>query len=267
MANISYCLLISLTLLVVSSSGANKCLKADPCLCSLDDYFFIDISQVSSGPVFLEDRLGNFSYFFAGCQDREFKSTDYQLFTNTTLKGVSLVKCERHIETQVNATTFFVKDTCTSIGDAKDIVFDLLPNANSHTNEYQVVFKGSQPPTKSSPTIQLACSSYNRTDLKVLNTVSDVLILYSPLVCIQQIAHHELSTGSIFCVIFFVAALTYFVGGGLIMYFARGARGVEVIPNFDFWASIPGLVKDGLVYVLSGCRPFTVATAESYDRI
>lgn len=77
----------------------------------------------------------------------------------------------------------------------------------------------------------------------ILVWILQVLILYSPLVCIHHIAHHELSTGSIFCVIFFVTAMTYFIGGGLIMYFARGARGVEVIPNFEFWASIPGLVK------------------------
>lgn len=90
MAHIFRCLLISLGLLVVSSFGANKCLKADPCLCTLDEFFFIDISQVNLGPVFLEDRLGNFSYFFAGCQDREFNPTDYQLVTNTTLKSVSV---------------------------------------------------------------------------------------------------------------------------------------------------------------------------------
>ena len=39
---------------------------------------------------------------------------------------------------------------------------------------------------------------------------------------------------------------TYFIVGGLIMYFMRGARGVEVIPNYTFWKDLPALIKVSL---------------------
>ena len=42
---------------------------------------------------------------------------------------------------------------------------------------------------------------------------------------------------------FIVVVATYFIVGGLIMYFMRGARGVEVIPNYTFWKDLPFLIK------------------------
>ena len=32
------------------------------------------------------------------------------------------------------------------------------------------------------------------------------------------------------------------------MYKAKEARGVEAIPNIEFWRSLPGLIKDGCVF-------------------
>jgi len=40
-----------------------------------------------------------------------------------------------------------------------------------------------------------------------------------------------------------VCLTVYFVGGILVMRYGRGARGVEQIPNLEFWKSLPGLVK------------------------
>ena len=37
--------------------------------------------------------------------------------------------------------------------------------------------------------------------------------------------------------------MAYFVVGGIFMYTRRGARGVEVIPNYSFWKGLPFLVK------------------------
>jgi len=42
-----------------------------------------------------------------------------------------------------------------------------------------------------------------------------------------------------------VGVLTYFIVGGLVMYFYKGARGVEVIPNYTFWRGLPILIKVG----------------------
>ena len=44
----------------------------------------------------------------------------------------------------------------------------------------------------------------------------------------------------------FFSALTafaiYFIAGTLFMYFVRGARGIEIIPNVNFWKSLPVLI-------------------------
>jgi len=40
-----------------------------------------------------------------------------------------------------------------------------------------------------------------------------------------------------------VCLIVYFVGGILVLRYWRGARGVEQIPNYEFWISLPGLVK------------------------
>lgn len=43
----------------------------------------------------------------------------------------------------------------------------------------------------------------------------------------------------------------YFIVGFAFLKFARGAEGVEAIPQGEFWLSLPGLVKDGYVVELA----------------
>ena len=53
-----------------------------------------------------------------------------------------------------------------------------------------------------------------------------------------------------------VCVIVYLVGGILLLRYWRGARGVEQIPNYEFWKSLPGLVKVCLtlstMYTVSG---------------
>ena len=57
--------------------------------------------------------------------------------------------------------------------------------------------------------------------------------------------------GEGFLLFLLIATLSYLAIGIAFMYFAKGARGIEVIPNLAFWQEFPSLVRDG-------CR-FTVA--------
>ncbi len=41
------------------------------------------------------------------------------------------------------------------------------------------------------------------------------------------------------------ALIAYFVIGGIYMYVQKGARGLEVIPNYSFWKDLPFLIKVG----------------------
>lgn len=42
---------------------------------------------------------------------------------------------------------------------------------------------------------------------------------------------------------FFVLLALYIVGGIVFLYYVRGARGKEVIPNYEFWMELPLLIR------------------------
>lgn len=59
--------------------------------------------------------------------------------------------------------------------------------------------------------------------------------------------------GAVVLIIFFSFAFIYMVGGTLFLAFGRKARGREMIPNVNFWTSLPGLIKDGVLFSLRPC--------------
>ncbi|XP_065196060.1 cation-dependent mannose-6-phosphate receptor-like [Sycon ciliatum] len=62
---------------------------------------------------------------------------------------------------------------------------------------------------------------------------------------------HKLSVGSVLTIIFFVVLIAYIVGGAVYLRGARGAEGLEMIPNYTFWTALPGYIKDGVVFLFS----------------
>ena len=60
----------------------------------------------------------------------------------------------------------------------------------------------------------------------------------------------------ILLIVSLIAAPTYVVAGVLIMYFYKKARGVELIPNIEFWKDFPFLLKDGFLFTFSCYPPF-----------
>eukprot|EP00695_Tsukubamonas_globosa_P003323 TRINITY_DN573_c0_g1_i1.p1 TRINITY_DN573_c0_g1~~TRINITY_DN573_c0_g1_i1.p1 ORF type:complete len:169 (+),score=46.54 TRINITY_DN573_c0_g1_i1:323-829(+) len=60
-----------------------------------------------------------------------------------------------------------------------------------------------------------------------------------------------LSGGSIFDIVFFVSLTLYFGIGYTWRYKKFGLRGVEAIPNIDFWRDLPSLLKDGFRFLQS----------------
>lgn len=62
-----------------------------------------------------------------------------------------------------------------------------------------------------------------------------------------------LSIGSILCIFFFVSVILYLAIGMGIKYKRYDARGMDMIPNVDFWRDVPFLVKDGFRFVYGKC--------------
>jgi len=59
-----------------------------------------------------------------------------------------------------------------------------------------------------------------------------------------------ISVGWILIIIFFGVLVLYFAIGALVCKFALKKEGIEIIPNHGFWLALPGLVKDGNLFVV-----------------
>ena len=71
------------------------------------------------------------------------------------------------------------------------------------------------------------------------------------------------SGGDVVLIIFFCGlVMPYLVFGALYMRVRHSATGVDLIPNRGFWVEIPGLIKDGFSFTLSGFKP-----TNSYTRV
>jgi len=61
----------------------------------------------------------------------------------------------------------------------------------------------------------------------------------------------DLSIGSIMLIVFGSLVITYVIAGILWNKYKRGLTGLELVPQGEFWISIPGLVKDGVVFIIN----------------
>jgi len=66
-----------------------------------------------------------------------------------------------------------------------------------------------------------------------------------------------ISGGWIFIIILSSLLVLYLVGGVAFNKFYRHHEGKEIIPNVDFWLALPGLVKDGHLFVWRKARSLT----------
>jgi hypothetical protein len=60
--------------------------------------------------------------------------------------------------------------------------------------------------------------------------------------------------------------LPYFVGGTLYRKFRLQATGKDMIPNVDFWAALPGLIREGVAFTRLSVST-RINRARGYDRM
>ncbi|XP_067649793.1 uncharacterized protein [Haliotis asinina] len=70
-----------------------------------------------------------------------------------------------------------------------------------------------------------------------------------------------LSAGSIVVIIFFALAFLYILGGLGFQTFVRKASGREMVPNYNLWSALPGLIRDGFILT------FTCGRRSGYGKV
>ncbi|KAJ8946175.1 hypothetical protein NQ318_004429 [Aromia moschata] len=218
--------LIITTTFSVNCSSNNKCVKESSCRCRKDEYSYIDITSVVGDNPYLEDIHGDFTFYFLGCNDKEFNA----IISKNNCTGLP-IKSSLIMYNSSN-------NSCSAIGSASNIEFEFAGQSN---RDYQLVYNKTGD-SAVDPTIRLLCNDFEIPFIKVINVNNNELVLSSPKVCLIT-QHPGLSAGSIFIIVGFVTAGIYFFGGCLFLYCIRGGRGLELIPNLDFWKSLPGLVR------------------------
>lgn len=263
MTNLSVVVFVTLLAASGLSGGwllaeANECRRLDPCRCEYEDGKGIDLNQVvAKGDPHMEtmDPKTLDKYFFQPCQDIKYLP---QPNTDTDCSsGDGYALCRFN-----NATQQYQK-----LGTIKDSTFQ------SDSNGHQfLVFQLRSIVTS----FQLLCledeKSYiyvNQDQPSVVSGNNTKLFLFSPFACpitIEEIS--KPSTGGVLLILFLISTFTYFTIGSIVRFMYLGARGIEVIPNLDFWKDLPGLVRDGIRFLQNGCRVERRAPdPDSYDAI
>jgi len=57
-----------------------------------------------------------------------------------------------------------------------------------------------------------------------------------------------MSGGTLFLILLLVGIVCYFGGGSFLNFRYREKRGVQMVPQLDYWKQLPGLVKDGCLF-------------------
>ncbi|XP_046565766.1 cation-dependent mannose-6-phosphate receptor-like [Haliotis rubra] len=60
-----------------------------------------------------------------------------------------------------------------------------------------------------------------------------------------------ISIGSILVIVFFGTFVVYLAGGVVLQTFVRRASGRDMVPNYGLWATMFGLIKDGVTFTIS----------------
>lgn len=235
-------------MLLISSVISYQCIKNSPCSCVYEDGREINLHKLPQQT--LHATVINITYFFHPCSD---VAPDLpKLPENVTIKN----ECKKTSLCLFNRTDYTAK----SIGNTEVVKF----SADSNSEKYNLIY----PLGNSTTVIKLACSDYSESVLyiKSSNINNHNLVLFSENSC-PFMENAGLSTGSVLVILLLVITSVYLLCGGAVLYFIRGARGKEIIPNIDFWTDFPKLVKDGAVFLQNGCKPIIISSSESYDRI
>uniref|UniRef100_A0A2M4AV13 Putative autophagy-related protein 27 n=2 Tax=Anopheles triannulatus TaxID=58253 RepID=A0A2M4AV13_9DIPT len=224
------------------SLADGTCRKVGDCSCEFYDGQGIDLSPViPETSQALETTSSNADeFFFSPCKTIYYVPKENQTDElGRCNKGYTLCM-------YVNATKNYIRlgelDRTEFISRENDGLYLTYKNEKNFTEVKLVCARDK------SSYLYLDPTSYNKTQ-------NHTLILFSPWACPKTIEDFSKpSTGTVLLIMLFVSMLAYFLVGVTVNAVYLGARGMEMIPNLDFWRNLPGLVRDGARFLQNGCR-------------
>ncbi|XP_077979003.1 cation-dependent mannose-6-phosphate receptor-like [Glandiceps talaboti] len=213
--------------LLVRDTVGESCKKISSCSCKFDNGDIIDLTPLAhtDGTARFKDVAGTgdtYYYSYNPCHDfSDSGDCDNVAMCQKTSPGVGAKYYDLGDQ---NSAEFVMQ--------GNDIILQYLG-------------KGQFDPTPRTSKVKLVCQ-----DSSVDNFIAHgedpkgettyTFELHSSLCCYGT---GGLSVGSVLCIIFFVAVTVYLVGGVLYMKFAKNETGINLIPHWTFWVSVPGLIK------------------------
>nr|XP_022309750.1 uncharacterized protein LOC111115345 [Crassostrea virginica] len=208
---------------------ANTCKKVNSCKCELDDGKVINLDPVakSNGAAFMDvmDSGGVDLYSWNPC-----KSFSEGSCTNAAV-------CQTHSGLQYNCGT----------QDSAAFGYDDTNNVYTITYSADTVSKDNELRTT---TLYLYCDQGPDMFQPIGEAVQGTyaMIFKSKYACPRE--DTGISAGTVLIIIFFSLLAVYLIGGVIFQIFVRKNSGKNAIPNASFWFDFPGLVKDGVFFVI-----------------
>ncbi|CAH1238710.1 M6PR [Branchiostoma lanceolatum] len=231
--------------------GQQQCTKSGACSCTMSDGKVVDLEPLAGTdgqPRFI-NQDGTTFFYYNPC-------TPFKKGDSGECQGEGLAAC------QYDGNGYY------DIGDQSSLA------TSYDTSTGGVIFSYTSGQSQRRSVVNLVCtaSSTPTFTAKESPAGSGIFVMTISSLCVcpgrskdcNAAGAAGLSAGSTMCILLTVFVLVYVAGGMLFLRFARGAEGTEMIPNYEFWADFPHLVKDGFTFATRPCRG---EEAYAYEKI
>ncbi|XP_078573465.1 uncharacterized protein LOC144860198 [Branchiostoma floridae x Branchiostoma japonicum] len=244
-------ILSAIVVVLIRPTVAANCIQTGPCSCDMDD---------GTGTIDLSSLAGSGAPAFSGSATKW--PDDSWQYSYNPCTPFDMQQCYSVAACQVRSDG---SGESYDVGSQDSVLFSMDGNDVSITyNAYDY---------QRHSIVKLVCSSSTVFTVDGENpdeTTAFYFTLESPACCPQGSGPGptgpgpnpdptitiSISVGSIMCIIFFPTVCIYIVAGVLINKYAREREGRDIIPHMAFWGSLPGLIKDGFLFVWASmpCR-------------
>ncbi|KAK6617356.1 hypothetical protein RUM43_014365 [Polyplax serrata] len=251
--NVDFAVIAFITVWFACSPAVNGhyCVQKGPCNCVGSDGSVLDLSPLSNRSQPLLASSKSYLFMYHPCTDVALNSVG----KNVCQKGYGL--CLFTPTNVTNETVDFNKvlqnkslGTFNKLAVNAEAVFQI-----SALEALQIVYKNIVGDDVFTTVIKLECNkqidNYKLT-VEKSSKLEHVLVLRSKSCCPVSPSH--ISGASVFFLIIISAFSLYCIGGILVLKYLRGAKGIESIPNHEFWCKIAIHITDGFTYIKSCIR-------------